>query len=191
MRKRYTVALAALAALAGVFAMFGAAPAGANPPGIGPVGKKLDNFNLIVHPHSWDNLGNACNGSRIFFAQDTAPWTLTWNFVPNLSGPSFQITDCNATTDGGAAISEDAGIPVYIFLRVLGPKTSSLGIVCQDVVDVNGVNECLIASANLGKSKSFTKITSHLADTMFSQVLWTLDPSTNFKIAQVDVFAQS
>ena len=188
MRTRYIVALAAIAA---VFVVLGTAPAGANPPGITNVGKKLANFNLIVHPHAWDNLGNACNGSRIFFAQDTAPWTLTWNFVPNLSGPSFQITDCNGTTDGGASIAEDAGIPVYIFLRVLGPVTSSLGIVCQDVVDVNNANECLIANATLSKSKTFTKITSHLADTVFSQVLWTLDPSTNFKIAQVDVYAQS
>jgi hypothetical protein len=58
-------------------------------------------------------------------------------------------------------------------------------------MDVNNVNECLVASATLSKNKTFTKITSHLADTVFSQVLWTLDPSTNFKIAQVDVYAQS
>jgi hypothetical protein len=170
--------------------MFGTAPAGAKPPGITNVGKKLANFNLIMHPHSWDN-PNGCNGSRIFFAQDAMPWTITWNFVPDLSGPSFQITDCNATTDGGAIIAEDAGIPVYIFVRVVGPLNSSLGIVCQDVIDLNGANECLVDSTTLSKNKSFTKITSHLADTMFSQVLWTLDPSTNFKIAQVDVYAQS
>jgi hypothetical protein len=188
---RKTWYLVALAAVTVVLVVLGVAPAGANPPGITNVGKKLANFNLILHPHAWDNLGNACNGSRIFFAQDAMPWTITWNFVPNLSGPSFQITDCNATTDGGATIQEDAGIPVYIFVRVLGPVSSSLGIVCQDVMDVNNVNECLVASATLSKNKTFTKITSHLADTVFSQVLWTLDPSTNFKIAQVDVYAQS
>jgi hypothetical protein len=188
MRTRFIVALAALMAF---FIVFGAAPAGANPPGITNVGKKLDSFNLIIHPHAWDNLGNACNGSRIFFAANATPWTLTWNFVPNLSGQSFQIVDCNATTDGGAVVQEDAGIPVYIFVRVVGPVSSSLGIVCTDVIDVNSVNLCLIGSATLSKSKTFTKITSHLADTVFSQVLWTLDPSTNFKIAQVDVYAQS
>jgi hypothetical protein len=31
-------------------------------------------------------------------------------------------------------------------------------------------------------------VTTHLFDTALSQVLWTLDPSTNFKIAQVDVY---
>jgi hypothetical protein len=113
------------------------------------------------------------------------------DFVPLLSGPSFQIGDCNPTTDGGAVIQEDVGIRVYIFIRVVGPKTSSLRFVCQDVLDLNGVNECLIASTTLDKSKTFTKVTSHLADTIFSQVLWTLDPSTNFKNAQVDVYAQS
>ncbi len=188
---RRQVIASAVVAVAAVIAVLGVGRATANPPGVTNVGKKLDNFNLIMHPHAWDNVGNACNGSRIFFAADATPWTITWNFVPNLNGPSFQITDCNATTDGGAVIQEDAGIPVYIFVRVVGPKTSSLGIVCQDVLDLNGANECLVASTTLSKSKTFTKITSHLADTIFSQVLWTLDPSTNFKNAQVDVYAQS
>jgi hypothetical protein len=190
MNKRLFVSLAA-AGLTAALALLLAGPGAANPPGITNVGKKIANFNLIMHPHSWDNLGNACNGSRIFFAQDTPQWTLTWNFIPDLQGSSFQITDCNATSDGSGVIAEDAGIPVYIFVRVVGPKTSSLGLVCTDVVDLNSVNECLIGSATLSKSKTFTKVTSHLADTIFSQVLWTLDPSTNFKNAQVDVYAQT
>jgi hypothetical protein len=104
---------------------------------------------------------------------------------------TFNIYDCDGTTDRSAVIQEDAGVPVDIFIRVLGPLTSSLDFVCQDVIDVNGVNACLISGANLSHSKSFTKVTTHLFDTVFSEVLWTLDPSTNFKIAQVDVYEQT
>jgi hypothetical protein len=186
MRKRHLVALAALAA---ALAVFGVTSASANPPGVTPGAKKLFNFNIIMHPHSWDNLGNACNGNRIFFAQDSAPWTVEWDFVPDLSGASFQLTDCNGTSDGSGVVQEDAGIPVSIYLRVLGPVTSSLFFICQDIVDFNNVNECLISNETLSHNKAFTKVTTHLADTIFSEVLWTLDPSTNFKIAQVDVYS--
>jgi len=171
------------------FVVFGASPAGANPPGVTPGAKKLFNFNIIMHPHSWDALVNACNGNRIFFAADSAPWTIQWNFDVGLSGPSFQITDCNGTSDGSGVIDEDAGIPVSIYSRVLGPVTSSLFFMCQDVIDLNGVNECLVNNVTLSHNKSFTKVTTHLADNIYSEVLWTLDPSTNFKIAQVDVYS--
>jgi hypothetical protein len=184
MRKRYIVVLAAMAAA--LVAVFAAAPVSANPPGIIDVGKKIANFNIILHPHAWDNLGNACNGSRIFFATDATPWTITWNFDPTVN--NFSIVDCNATTDGSAVIAQNAGTNVAIFVRVVGPKNSSLGLVCTDVLDVNTVNSCLLGTYNLSKGKTFTKVTTHLFDTVFSQVLWTLQPSTNFKIAQVDVY---
>lgn len=189
MRKKYSVALAAMAA---ALAVFGAAPAGANPPSITDVGKKIANFNIIATPHAWVESDSLCtnNGHRMFFSVDNTPWTVEWDFVPNLS-PTFNILDCDGTTDRTAVIQEDAGVPVFIFIRVLGPRTASLDFVCQDVIDVNGVNECLISGVPLSHSKSFTKVTSHLFDTLFSEVLWTLDPSTNFKIAQVDVYEQA
>ena len=49
-------------------------------------------------------------------------------------------------------------------------------------LDVNGVNSCLLGTYNLSKSKTFTKVTTHLFDTVLSQVLWTLDPSTTSRI---------
>jgi hypothetical protein len=186
LRKRHIVALVAIAAS---FAVFGAAPAGANAPGItgADLGKKIANFNLIMHPHSWDNLGNSCNGARIFFAMDTAPWTIQWNFDPTVNG--FDIADCNATTDGGALIEQDAGVPAAIFLRVLGPVSSNLTLTCTQVVFTTANQaECLIGTENFAHSKDFTRVTQHVADTEFSEVLWTLQPSTNFKIAQVDVY---
>ncbi len=162
--------------------------------GIIDVGKKIANFNIISHPHTWDNLGKACNGSRIFFSADATPWTVEWDFVPNLN-PDFNILDCNGTgiLDKLAVIQQSAGVPVYIFIRVEGPKTSTLGFVCNEVVSTTAnplQTECLVSSTTLSKGKTFTKVTQHVFDTQFSEVLWTLDPSTNFKIAQVDVYAQ-
>src|SRR6266568_959557 len=46
----------------------------------------------------------------------------------------------------------------------------------------------LFDSTNLGKSKSFTKVSSHIMDDALSQITWTLDPNTDFRIAQVRVY---
>ncbi len=187
MRKRHIAAVLGLAA-AVVLAVFGTGSASAKAPGITDVGKKVANFNIIATPNAWVENDSVCtnNGARMFFRQGTSPWTITWNFDPTVHG--FDIVDCDGTSDNTAVVQQDAGTNVAIFVRVVGPQHSSLGLVCTDVVDVNGVNSCLLGTYNLSKSKTFTKVTTHLFDTTFSQVLWTLDPSTNFKIAQVDVY---
>jgi hypothetical protein len=187
MRKRYISTLVAAAA-ASAIAVLAAGPATANPPGVLSVGKKIANFNIIATPNEWVQSDTTCtnNGARMFFRRGTSNWTIQWNFDPLAHG--FDITDCDGTTDGTAAVSQDAGVSVAIFVRVVGPKTSTLNLVCTDVIDVNGVNSCLLGTYNLSKSKTFTKVTTHLADDLFSQVLWTLQPGTDFRIAQVDVY---
>ena len=103
---------------------------------------------------------------------------------------TFDIVDCDGTTDGTAVVQQDAGQSVDIFVRVVGPQNSSLKLFCQDnpILDINGVNSCFIGTFNLSKGKTFMKVTQHLFDTVFTQVLWTLDPTTNFRIAQVRVY---
>src|SRR3972149_1762164 len=46
--------------------------AGAKPQGLRQscLGKKIDSFNVILKPNQWDDNGNGCNGSRIFFFDD-------------------------------------------------------------------------------------------------------------------------
>src|SRR5262245_821441 len=187
MRKVFLAVLAALP-VAVVFAVMMAGLATAKPPGITDVGKKVANFNMIAVPNEWVADDSLCpnNGARIFFRRGTSPWTVTWNFDPLAHG--FDIVDCDGTTDKTAVVAQDAGTNVAIFVRVVGPKTSSLSLACLDVLDVNGVNSCLLGTYNLGKSKTFTKVTTHMFDDELSQVLWTLDASTNFRIAQVDVY---
>jgi hypothetical protein len=184
-------AVLALLPVAAVVAAFAAGSATAGPPGVTNVGKKLANFNIIAVPNEWVANDSVCpnNGARIFFRRGTSPWTITWNFDPTVNG--FGIVDCDGTTDKTAVVQQNAGTNVAIFVRVVGPKSSSLSLLCQDVLDVNGVNSCLLGTYNLSKSKVFTKVTTHLFDTALSQVLWTLDPSTNFRIAQVDVYQLS
>ena len=188
--KKWSGAALAVLAIGAVMAVLGAGPATANPPGLS-VGKKLANFNIIATPKEWVADNSLCpnNGNRIFFRRGTTQWTITWNFDPGVHG--FDIVDCDGTSDGTAVVQQDAGTNVAIFVRVVGPKTSALSLVCQDVLDVNGVNSCLLGTYNLSKSKTFTKVTTHLMDTTLSEVLWTLDPSTNFRIAQVDVYSLS
>jgi hypothetical protein len=187
MRKRILAPLAGVVVTTAV-ALLVAGPGAANPPGVTPGAKKLANFNIIATPNDWVADDNVCpnNGSRIFYKRGTSNWTLTWNFDPTVHG--FDIVDCDGTSDGTGVVEEDAGVAASVYLRVLGPVTASLRVFCLDVTDVNGVNECLIDNVNLGHNKSFTKVMTHAMDDVFSQVLWTLQPSTNFRIAQVDVY---
>src|SRR5260370_14701573 len=90
------------AAIAASVGMLCATSAIAAPPGVVNLGQKLFQFNVIAQPGGWDPSldGNACNGSRIFFAEnsggpDNTLGTNTWNLAPAVSG--FSITDCNCT----------------------------------------------------------------------------------------------
>src|SRR5262245_44422204 len=163
MRKRQFLALAVVA-IATAIAVLGTGRATANPPGITNVGKKLANFNIIATPKEWVENDSLCtnNGARMFFRQGTSSWTITWNFDPSVNG--FKIVDCDGTTDGSAIVQQNAGQSVAIFVRVVGPQHSTLGLVCQDVLDVNGVNSCLLGTYNLSKNKTFTKVTTHMFD---------------------------
>jgi hypothetical protein len=187
MKKRILAPLGAVV-VATAIGLLVAGPVAANPPGVTPGAKKLANFNIIAVPNEWVADDNVCpnNGSRIFFRRGTTNWTITWNFDPTVN--NFDIVDCDGTSDGTGIVAEDAGVAASVCLRVLGPVTSSLRVFCLDVVDLNGVNECLIDNVVLSHNKSFTKVMTHAMDDEFSQVLWTLQPSTNFRIAQVDVY---
>jgi hypothetical protein len=187
MKKRLIASLTALALLIAV-ALIAAGPGAANAPGITDVGKKIANFNIIQTPHGWVADDSVCpnNGARIFFSADVTPWTILWQFDPAYN--NFDIYDCNGTNDGTAVINQDAGVPVDIFIRLQGPATSAIQLVCTIPTDPNLVNDCYLGTYNLSKSKTFTKVTTHLFDTVYSNVLWTLQNATNFKIAQVDVY---
>lgn len=157
------------------------------------VGKQLWNFNVIVRPNGWVDTGNACNGARVFYtAADGgagAMGTLTWFLDPNAQ-QDFQISDCNGT-DGAASVRvrEDLG-DVIVAIRVMGPKSSQLKFVCSVINNPNvptGEDLCVMDTVDLSKSKTFTKVMKNIAEGEFEQVLWTFDPTGNWKIFQVRV----
>ena len=180
------LAAAAMVAFAGSAS---AAPKGLK--GDPEVGKKLWNFNVIMKPNAWDDNGNGCNGSRIFFTNNGGGGgqigTLTWYLDPD-ANRDFEITDCDGT-DGAASVEvdEDQG-DVLVAIRVLGPNTSKLKFVCDVVNNPNvpaGEDLCVIDNVNLDKSKSFTKVMKNIAEGEFEEVLWTFDSTGTWKIFQV------
>lgn len=148
----------------------------ANPPGIS-VGKKLFSFNVIAKPGGWDpTVQQACNGARIFFAEGNAGANGTmgeifWNLDPTVTG--FEITDCNAT-DGNATVTADENVNFAFFIRVQGPITSELNLVCTVIAQSLNDNLCLVGGVQkFSKGNSFTKIGVNVADNAFESVLWT------------------
>jgi hypothetical protein len=161
----------------------------ANPPGIVNVGQKLFQFNVIAKPGGWDPLaGNACNGARIFFAQDSGGANntlgrITWVVDPLVNG--FEITDCNGT-DGDATVTADENVNFGVFIRVMGPAKSSLDFTCEMLTTLNTENLCLISTGTFKKGNSFTKVMQNLANDEYAEVLWTL--SGDWKIFQVRLY---
>ena len=162
----------------------------AAPPGVVNLGQKLFQFNVIAKPGGWDPSinGNACNGARIFFAEDSGGahntlGTITWNLDPTVSG--FQITDCNGT-DGFATVTADENVNFAVVIRVQGPVISQLNFVCTVVTQSAGDNLCMIGSGTFKKGNSFTRVLTNIADNTFEQILWSL--SGNWKIFQVRLY---
>ena len=182
--------LVARAAVVATVGTLFATSAMAAPPGVVNLGQKLAQFNVIAKPGGWDPSinGNACNGARIFFGEDSGGpnntlGSITWNLDPTVAG--FQITDCNGT-DGTATVTADENVNFAVVIRLLGPKTSALNFVCTVVTQSAGDNLCMIDSATFKKGNSFTKVMSNIADNTFEQVLWSL--SGDWKIFQVRLY---
>ena len=177
---------AGLAATLGVLTVTSSMAA---PPGVVNVGQKISQFNVIAKPGGWDpTTGNSCNGSRIFFAEDSGGagntlGMITWSLDPSVSG--VQITDCNGT-DGTATVTADENVNFGVFIKILGPKTSSLNLVCTVIAQSGSDNLCMIDSATFKKGNSFTKVMSNLADNTLESVLWSL--SGDWKIFQVRLY---
>ncbi|MGI9534834.1 MAG: hypothetical protein ACR2NW_07770 [Thermodesulfobacteriota bacterium] len=180
--------LLALFAFTFIFAVAGSVDTSAKPPGLRDscIGKKIDNFNVLLRPNAWEEGGNGCNGSRIFFDNSGGPvGSITWLFDPTAHGVS--ITDCDGT-DGSAEVVVDEGQNLIVAIRVVGPATSNLDLVCTVIQNdtVTGNEDLCIVDGvrNIQKGNNFTKITKNIADGEFEEVLYTID-NDEWKIFQV------
>ena len=178
-----------LCCAASVGLMFASANTFAAPKGVVNLGQKIAQFNVIAKPGGWDpSAGNACNGARIFFAEDRSGGNntlgqITWNLDPNASG--FQITDCNGT-DGTATVTADENVNFAVVIRVMGPVTSALNLTCIVIAQSANDNLCMIDSATFKKGNSFTQVMKNIADDELEGVLWTF--SGDWKIFQVRLY---
>ena len=182
--RRYSILFALFA-----FVFMVAAPASAAPKGDArdsDVGKKLWNFNVIATPNdSWAEDDTVCsnNGSRIFFEEDTIG-TIRWSLYPN-ANQDFNITDCDGTSDGTGAVAANESLRFWVMIKLVGPKTSTLNVVCEDVIDEGVDDLCVLGSFNLSRNAT-TKIMHNVVDNAYEEVLWTL--SGDWKIFQVLVY---
>jgi hypothetical protein len=168
-----------------------AVPVAAKPPGDSrdpDVGKQLYKFNVIAVPNdSWTD-SETCenNGSRIFFERGNGSTigTIKWELWPNLY-TDFRISDCDATKDATAVVQANESIRFWVTVRLLGPKTSNLNLVCTEVIDAGVDDLCVIGSANLQRGAT-TKIMSNVFDNAYEEVLWSL--SGDWRILDVRIW---
>jgi hypothetical protein len=168
LRRIADVRLAFLAAL--MITAVTALPVSAGPKGDArdsDVGKMLYGFNVIVLA-AGDTAPNRDCGNEIYLTELA---TIRWSFFPSLS-PSFQLQDCDGT-DGTAAIWASESLRTYVMVNLRRPKTASLNIVCQDIVDEAIDDLCMVGSFN--PPLNFTRKTvENILDGEFEEVMWTI-----------------
>jgi hypothetical protein len=156
------------------------------------VGKQLFKFNVIAVPQSdWVVPDGECtnNGRRIFFERGNGNTLgdIRWQFVPG-NTPSWDIEDCDGTSpdDNEAVVSVDESQSFWVMVRLLGPKPSTLQIVCQEIVEEGADDLCVIAGPVNLKRNAMTKIMSNIVDNEYEEVLWSL--SGNWRIFEVRIY---
>lgn len=179
MKHAFLVALAAL-----LFVGFPTICA-ANPPDIPDGWHKVYQFNMIGHPGEYT--GNCGEGNRVFVDRDTHNATMLVT-----DGPSWDITDCNATGDHRAEMTTNDVGQYAVFVRILGMPGGHLRI-CADTYEdyMEGETLCLLGVIDLtrghGQSR-FTVAPSTMFDASMEDIIWQIETNTNFRIAQFRVY---
>ncbi len=143
-------------------------------------------FRFVVHAVPQDGDAACANGGeRILFRRTTSGSIGTIKWVLHADAANLQIDHCDGTHDGTADVIVDRERSVRVVIRMGSKKIDRLDSRCSDVIDARGDNLCLIDTETFNKEKSFTKIMSDVFDDAMEDVLWTVDPSTGLRTAQV------
>ena len=155
------------------------------------VGKQLFKFNVIATPKSdWVVPDGECtnNGHRIFFQRGNGNTlgSILWQLVPGAS-PNFDILDCDGTHDTTATVQVNEQQAFYVMVRLLGPRTSTLTLTCDDILTDQGLVDdlCVIGTENLQR-KAMTKIMENIVENVNEGVLWTM--SGDWRIFEVRIY---
>lgn len=171
-----------------------AAPAMAKSPSQDPgTGRLLWNGTAHAKP-GFINPDLNCIGNRLFFqlGNGTTLGTMLWVFDPD-NTVDVDLVDCVGPATE-FQVDEQVALVVYVVLR--GPKTSTLNLVCDDIVpgpptgDQGPVDDlCEIATANLtrGKNMDTVRVLKNIVENVYEDVLWTFDG--DWRMFQIKVYA--
>jgi len=164
-----------------------AGSAGAVPRDIAPGSKLVYNFNLIGHPAGQTYNGGCGGGHRIFVNREAKSAHLN---ITN--GSSWDILDCNATSDH-TAVLQTSQVGIYdVYVRILGKPGGHLRICGDLTIDpVTGDTLCLAGTIDLTRAKGQSKFQlapSSLFDASLADVLWTIETNADYRIAQFRVY---
>jgi len=167
--------------------MAAAGPARSDPAPI-PTGSKLAyNFNVLGYPAGQAYSGGCGNGHRIFVNREASKAQV---LVQN--GGSWDILDCNATSDHQAVLQTSEPGLYDVYVRILGKPGGHISVCGQTLEDfLSGETLCLLGTIDLtrasGKSK-FQLAPAAMFDATLEDLMWTIDTNTNFRIAQFRVY---
>ncbi len=183
--------LAAAASFTVIGLTTGSGTARANPPGA-PEGTLAFKFNYHAVPEGTDP--NCGSGAKVY-TEIGQSGQIVWELDTSANG--FDIEDCKtASLDGDYAwIVGDAADKYSVYVVLLGKNssTNSLSICRQiitDITDIVDTNLCELGSVDLsrgGGTDRFAFDKKLFADDAEGE-LWTLDPGTGFRIAQIRLY---
>jgi hypothetical protein len=161
-----------------------------------PSGQHI-NLNIIGVPNAKNENFDGGNGARIFVSR-----TGQTQFYVH-GGTSYQVLDHDGTdgkvgtsvTDPGIVFPYDASIAdktwrVEIYARLLGPKGSEVDWASYfyDTDAVGGATYVLYSSFTLTKDTKFQVRTGDLLANGYQDMLWELDPVSNFRLCQMRIY---
>ena len=159
----------------------------ANPPGIPAGWHKVWQFNMIGYPAGQEYTGNCGHGNRVFVNRDahSAKMLVT-------DGGSWDIVDCNATSDHWAEMTTNDAASYAVFVRILGRPGGHIDI-CADTYEdyMLGETLCLLGTIDLtrghGRSQ-FSMAPSSMFDASLEDIVWQIDTNPDFRIVQFRVY---
>ena len=164
-----------------------AGPAAGGPAPI-PVGSKMVyNFNVLGYPAGQAYNGGCGNGHRIFVNREANKAQV---LVRN--GGSWDIVDCNATSDHQAVLQTSEPGLYDVYVRILGKPGGRIFICGQTLEDfLSGETLCLLGTIDLTRGKGQSKFQlapAAMFDATMEDLLWTVDTNSSFRVVQFRVY---
>ena len=164
-----------------------AASAHAGPSPI-PAGSKLVfSFNVLGYPAGQTYSGNCGNGHRIFVNREASKAQV---LIKN--GSTWDVLDCNATSDHQAALQTNQAGTYDIYMRILGKPGGHIHVCGQTLFDyLSGDTLCLLGTIDLTRSSGQSKFQlspAAMFDASLGDLIWTADTNADFRIVQFRVY---